>query len=294
MIERPRLKAHLRAHVVAPEEVFLLGDDRRHRIEGREFALVVPLLDGELTAADLAERLDPEVPDASVLVADVLARLDAAGHLADGNDHPPEAAWWEAAGLDSAHAGEAVAAARVVVHTAGDVPDADTVVSVLHWCGLDAVDSRAMERAGDLPLLLVEDYLWPGAEDFDLAMRAAGRPWVLAKAQGESLWIGPHLRPGVSACLGCVTAPLAGERPVESYIRDRIGEHPRHPAATAPGGTHLAATMLARELQEIAVTGRSTVLDDTVLVVGRDLRTVARPVVRRPGCPDCGAEAGRR
>jgi ribosomal protein S12 methylthiotransferase accessory factor len=234
------------------------------------------------------------VPDRAVLVAEVLAGLEAAGHLADGNGHPPEAAWWEAAGLDSARAAEAVAAARVVVHTAGEVPDADAVVSALHWCGLDATDARATERAEDLLLLLVDDYLEPGAADFDRAMRATGRPWVLAKAQGETLWIGPYLRPGVSACLDCVTEPLAGERGVESYIQHRTGVRPRHPAATAPGGTHLAATMLARELQQIAVTGRSHVLDDTVLLVGRDLRTVARPVVRRPGCPACGDEARRR
>lgn len=204
-----------------------------------------------------------------------------------GHDHSPEAAWWRAAGIDPAAAADAVAGIRVVVHTLGNVPDADAVVEALHACGLDAVHSRAMARSGDLVLLLVEDYLQPGIEDF--ARSHEGRSWVLARAQGETLWLGPFFRPG-AACAACVIEPIARERLGADYHVDR----PRLAPATAPGGAQLAAAMLARELQEIAVTGRPAVIGDAVLLVGRDLATSTRAVVRRDTCPACGTVPARR
>lgn len=287
MIERPRLKAHLSAHVVEPDEVFLLGDDRQHLIESRAAALLVPLLDGKRTSAQIVLELSSAAPFLEVMGA--LAALESGGHLADGNDHSPEAAWWESAGFDAGAAADAVASVRVVVHAIGDVPEVDAVIETLHAGGLDAIRVGAMERTGDLPLVLVEDYLEDGLEGVNRAMLDARAPWVLAKAQGETLWLGPFFRPGASACAGCLRFRLARSRRVEGYLRRRLGERPRRPAATAPGGAQLAASMLARELQQIAVTGRSQVLDDTVVTVGRSLVTTAHPVVRRPQCTDCGS-----
>lgn len=287
MIERPRLKAHLSAHVVAPNEVFLLGDDRQHLIESRAAALIVPMLDGERTSAQIALELSSQVSFMEIMGA--LAALERGGHLADGNGQPPEAPWWEAAGVDPVRAAEAVSQARVVVHTSGDVPEAAVLVETLHATGLDAVAAPATARAGDLNLLLVEDYLEAGIEQFNQRMLDAKTPWLLAKPQGETLWLGPFFRPGESACASCLTFRLERNRHVEGYVKRRNGDRPRRPSATPPGGAQLAAAMLARELQEIAVSGGSAVFDDTVLTVRRDLGTLAHHVVRRPQCPDCGS-----
>ncbi len=287
MIEQPRLKAHLSAHVVEPDEVFLLGDDRQHLIESRAAVLIVPLLDGRRSSAQIALELSSRAPFMEVMAA--LAALERGGHLVDGVEAGPEAAWWEAAGADAAAAADAVAASRVVVRTLGEVPEAGAVIETLHACGLDAIRDGAPAQPGDLVLVLVEDYLEAGLEDLNRRMLDAKTPWLLAKAQGETLWLGPFFRPGESACASCLTFRLVRNRHVESYVKRRNGSRPRRPAATAPGAAQLAGAMLARELQEIAATGESSVFHDTVLTIRRDLGTLEHHVVRRPQCPECGA-----
>ncbi len=52
-----RLKPHLAAHVVSPEEVALLGESGRYALRGKVYAAVVPLLDGKRSDDDIAARL---------------------------------------------------------------------------------------------------------------------------------------------------------------------------------------------------------------------------------------------
>lgn len=281
MIERPRLKAHLSAHAVGRDELFLLGDDRQHLVESRAAVRMAPLLDGTRTMAQIALELS-DVPFAEVMGA--LAALERSGHLADGNGQPPDAAWWEAAGDDPHLATERVAATTVGVSALGEVPELDAVMATLRGCGIDA---RA--GAGDVDLVLVEDYLEAGLAELNRERLDSGRPWLLAKAQGETLWLGPHFRPGTSACFACLSFRLERNRHVEGYIKRRNGERPRRPSATPPGGPQAAAALLARELAEIAAKGRSQVFDDQIVTLRRDLGTLEHTVVRRPQCPACGA-----
>src|SRR5581483_5298141 len=98
MLERPRLKAHLSAHAVPPDELFLLGDDRHHLIESKAAVQLMPLLDGRRTTAQIALELSKGLSFAEVMGA--LAALERSGHLADGNGVVPQAAWWEAIDAD--------------------------------------------------------------------------------------------------------------------------------------------------------------------------------------------------
>ena len=58
-----RLKPHLTAHVVSPEEVALLSEGGRFALRGKVYAATVPLLDGKRSddaiVARLAERFAP-------------------------------------------------------------------------------------------------------------------------------------------------------------------------------------------------------------------------------------------
>ena len=91
-----RLKPHLAAHVVSPEEVALLGEGGRFALRGKVYAAVVPLLDGkrsdESSWPACAESFSPE------LVYYALGELEAKGYV----DRPPARgrgdavgdAWW--------------------------------------------------------------------------------------------------------------------------------------------------------------------------------------------------------
>jgi len=74
-----RLKPHLAAHVVSPQEVALLGEGGRFALHGKVYAAVLPLLDGKRSddaiVARLHGRFSPE------LVYYALGELEAKGYV---------------------------------------------------------------------------------------------------------------------------------------------------------------------------------------------------------------------
>jgi len=286
MLERPRLKAHLSAHVVPPDELFLLGDDRQHLIESKAAVQLISLLDGNRTTAQVALELSRGLSFAEVMGA--LAALERSGHLADGNGVPPQAAYWEAAGLDAVQVAEQVANTAVSVMSVGEVPELPEMVDALNSAGVNAAAGQAA-GADAIALVLAEDYLCTELEDLNRRFLAAGTPWLLAKAQGETLWLGPHFRPRITGCWDCLAFRLERNRQVEGYIRSHVGARPRRPPATPPGAPQATAALLARELQAIAATGGSTVLDGRIVTLRRDLGTLNHQLIRRPQCQVCGS-----
>ena len=109
MIEKPRLKAHLSAHTVGKDELFLLGDDRQHLLKSAAAVRLAPLLDGDADVTEIAMTLGSEFPIGEVMGA--VSALERGGHLAEGNGVvPAQAAWWEAVDRDATDAAERVAA----------------------------------------------------------------------------------------------------------------------------------------------------------------------------------------
>jgi ribosomal protein S12 methylthiotransferase accessory factor len=297
VIEKPRLKAHLSAHAVRDDELFLLGDDRQHVLRSAAAVRLAPMLDGTRTVPQLAIELGSEFPLVEVMGA--VAALERGGHLADGNGVGPEAAWWEAAGRDATRAAERVAASGVALATVGDVPNADELTASLRAAGLavrDEIERCPAEEGGPpamasgaIALVLAEDYLCTTLDATNRAMTEAGRPWLLAKPVGETLWLGPWFRPGDTGCWACLRFRLERNRQVEAYIRMNDGHRPRRAAATPPGAGQLAAGMLARELESVAADGTAAGLEGRVVTIARDLATRAHELTRRPQCPVCGA-----
>ena len=295
MIDRPRLKAHLSAHVVEPDELFLLGDDRQHLIESRAAVLIAPLLDGTRSVPEIAMAVGSQVPFAEVMGA--IAALERGGHLAEGGGAEPLAmAWWEAGEADA----EAVAAAledlSVSVLVAGEVPDAGELAAGLRAAGIDVAESiepihSASPVAGErrLQLVLAEDYLCDGLDAWNEAALAAGAGWLICRPIGETLWLGPHFVPGVTGCWRCLSFRLIRNRHVEGYIQRRKGERPRRPAATPPGAAQTVAGLLAREIAGAAVAGAAPTLAGRIVTLKRDLGTLEHELIKRPQCPACGA-----
>ena len=297
MLEKPRLKAHLSPHTVGADELFLLGDDRQHLLKSEAAVRLAPLLDGTRTVPEIALELGGEFGIGDVMGA--VAALERGGHLAEGNGVGPEAAWWEAADLDAASAARRVAAAEVKIAAIGDVPNAADVADGLRAAGLSVPDSVVHGPAdgelslaateGETPVVFAEDYLCSTLDGINRAMLAAGRPWLLAKPVGETLWLGPWLQPGVTGCWACLSFRLERNRHVETYIKIRGGARPRRPSATPPGAAQLAAGLLARELEAVAALGTSAALEGRVLTMRRDLGTLEHTLIKRPQCPVCGA-----
>jgi ribosomal protein S12 methylthiotransferase accessory factor len=180
-----------------------------------------------------------------------------------------------------------VAQTTVSVTSVGEVPELPDVVSALNAVGLRATAGESTDEH-TLWLVLAEDYLCKELDQLNRTLHRAGTPWLLAKAQGETLWLGPHFRPGVTGCWDCLAFRLYRNRQVEGYIRSHLGEQPRWPPATPPGAAQTVAALLARELEAIAATGGSDTLDGRMVTLRRDLGTLQHQLIRRPQCPVCG------
>lgn len=284
MTDQPRLRKNVAAAVVDGGRVFLL-DDRRHVVyEGRAVAAAAPLLDGTRTRSELLVEL-AELPFAEVGRA--LKAFEAGGFLAAGPavGEPGTVAWWDAAGVDPAHAAERLAAASVSV--AALAPSGDALAEALERAGL-RVGAEGTE------VVVVDDYLDPALEELNRRHVADGTPWLLVKPSGTELWLGPVFRPGAGACWACLAQRLRGNRQVERYLEGKDGSV-RWLPAEAPlvaSSVQFAAGLLAAELQRLLVTGAPAACDETIVTV--DLATFGserHAVIRQPQCAVCGDPA---
>jgi len=291
-VERPRLKANFAAEVVDGARVFLLAEHRHYLVQGRGPAVVLPYLDGRHTIPEIAQAVGGELSLAQTLAA--IRKFDTFGHLADGrpdlSDH--ELAHWDELGLDPAAAVAAIAATTIAMVAVGAAP-AQAVLSLLAADGFSVVAcgiDEAISRDDNLIVVLADDYLQPGLERLDSALAAAGRRWLLAKASGRILWLGPLIETGQSGCLACLTQRLEANRQVEQYLHGKLGgARPTAPPAHLAAGPAVLAGLLASELAAILATGESANLSGRMITLDlANLSTAEHLLIRRPQCPRCG------
>jgi hypothetical protein len=244
-MERPRLKAHFHSEVVDGEKVFLLAEDRHYLVQGKDPVALLPWLDGRNDVVEIVQRLAGEIPLPRVLAA--LRRYEAAGHLAEGRPELPdsELAFWDAQGVDPATVAAAAATAGVALIGVGGV-DAGPFAQALQDCGLRVTPDH--DSAAVL-VVIAEDYLDPALARLNETRLAQGRPWLLAKPNGITPWLGPYLEPGRTGCWACMAQRIAENRQVERYLTGKRGDPvPRNASpALLPAGRQALAGLLATE-----------------------------------------------
>jgi ribosomal protein S12 methylthiotransferase accessory factor len=279
VFDHPRIKASLTRASVDGDKLFLFDEGRQTLLEDRAAVALAPLLDGTRSLDEIVAAL-PSLPFARVLTA--LGKLERLGHLVEGpgGGDARADAWWDALGTDPR---DAVAGGAVALTTLGETPRAQV--------------AAALERAGlavapdGFRVLVVDDYLDPALEALNRERLADGEPWLLARLAGLRLWLGPHLRPGETACWACLAERLAGNRQLERYLDSRNGGATVVPGARAmlASTLELGAALLATELQAILAAGRSPLLADELVTLELPALAVERHhVVRLPHCPACG------
>jgi ribosomal protein S12 methylthiotransferase accessory factor len=285
MLQRPALKAHLRAGLVPGEGVILLAEEGSWTLQGALFERVVPLLDGSLTSDQLVAALAPAKPTDIYFVLEFLEKR---GHLAEpaaGSD-PAQAAYWAGLGLDPGAALAALRGKRVRLRTVGADP---------------APLRRALEEAGlaagaadaELEVVATDDYLRQELLEAAQAAREAGIAWLPLRPQGQTCWIGPLFpaRPGASApCFGCLCHRLRRNQQVQEFLRRRNGwpEPPAAAVAALPAATGAACRLAAVEAAK-CLAGAAHALEERLLSLDtRTWTTQAHRLVRYPACPLCG------
>ncbi|MEW2270235.1 TOMM precursor leader peptide-binding protein [Streptomyces griseofuscus] len=279
-------KRHLRPEVIPGDAVYLMSEHGVTAVRGPHLAALAPLLDGTRDLAALLDAAAPDVPPARV--AQIVGQLTRCGLLDHRTPQDSAAedsaarAYWDLAATDASGTKGAV---RVV--TVGDPDDG----------GLAAACRRAdvpVARPGlpaALDLVVCADYLDPRLSDVDAARRADGRPWLLAKLCGTTLWVGPVFRPGAErgACWNCLAHRLRAHRSAEAPVRVAHGEAAVGvPHAGLPATVALGAQIATLECAKWLAGHRGKEHDSVITLDTLNLSSRAHPLTRRPQCPQCG------
>ena len=268
VIERPRIKAHLDVVSVDGDKLFLLDGGKHFLLEGRAAAELGPLLDGTRELADLIADSGGGLPLPEVLR--MLGTLDRLGFLADGpaGEDAPAAAYWDAAAIAPAAGARASSSSSSCTSRA-------RCRTRNRSRPRSAARGSGSPTAASSPSSSPTTTSRPSSARLNRRLHDEGRQWVLAKLTGTELWLGPHVRPGESACWVCLEQRLAGNRQLARYLaskngraivvpgagaalakyapgrrgprRDRGGGDPRHrPLDAARGGARHGRPPLAR------------------------------------------------
>ncbi|MEU1265954.1 TOMM precursor leader peptide-binding protein [Streptomyces cellulosae] len=285
---------HLRPAVVPGEATYLVSRRGVTTLHGALAEVLVPLLDGTRSLAEILHRAAPALGieetrgGLRMLSQAGLLRFSApapavAGPAATRTD-PVAEAYWDLAGLDGARACAELAGARLRVLPLSGV-DAGPVLAAVAESGVTLTESDA-----DLTLVLCDDYLSPELERVDAEHRAARRPWLLSRLCGFEPWIGPFFRPDEGPCWSCLAARLERHRTYEEPLRRALGlDGPvGRPIASLPAGRVMAAHGAVLEAAKWLAGMRYTDQHSVRTVDTVTLRTRAHAVSRIPQCPSCG------
>ncbi len=282
MLRVPTFKRHYRVEILDGDGVLLLSEDGARLLRGALCEQIAPLLDGNHTTDEIADRLDSVHGAAEVYYT--IMNMEDAGCLVEACDgiEQSRAAFWHSMDVDPSAAALRLAAVTMDVRAVGDVP-IDLCAKKLEQYGLCSNDPA------DITVVLADDYCREELSQYNDEALRLNRPWVLARPVGRVVWIGPLFVPGESGCWKCLEHFLSWNRPWESYLqREETRLELPSPAYVRPTldvGLSILATQLYRL---IGASSNSHLVGSIVSCDTTDLQIQRHTFVRRPQCGACG------
>jgi ribosomal protein S12 methylthiotransferase accessory factor len=285
MINTPAFKAHLHVEVIPGEGVVILSEEAARSLHGGAYEKIVPLMDGQRSTDEIVAALAGQVDAARVYY--VLNRMEAQGYLAEATPNIPAsvAAFWHGAGIEPAAALAALRDKRVAVRTIGAV-DSVAMLSALEAMGV----KLGTQQQADLWLVLTDDYLRADLAAINTAALQANRPWLLVRATGRELWLGPLFQPGETGCWMCLRRRLERNRAVHRFVAEKnnLATLPFTALGTLPA-TQAAACQMAAVAAAQFLAGAARGLAGKVLSLDWATHTSqTHALVRHPHCLACG------
>jgi ribosomal protein S12 methylthiotransferase accessory factor len=288
MLSRPRFRPHFHVEVVPGEGVFLLSDSRQSLLRGRLYELLAARLDGR-TVEDVCERLRAEASPAEVYYA--LTQLERKGYLCEEDESLPagQAALWSSQQVGPTTAARRLAEHPVVVRALG--------VEALPF--LDLLRSVHVRVDGEGPpdVVLTDSPLRGELQECNATALRNGRPWLLVKPTGRTIWVGPLFIPGKTGCWECLTQRLRANSPVAAYLQGRNGHAGSviQDRAATPATLQVAWGLAANAVASWIVRDQLPELEgklQTLDIIAWRMQT--HTLVRLPFCPACGAGGKRQ
>src|ERR1051325_816431 len=284
MLRQPQFKAHLHVEIVKGEGVFLLSEIGHSILNGRLFELVTPLINGRRSADEIVERLRAQASPAEVYYA--LTLLEQKGYLieSDRTFPPSEAALWTIQRVKPIRATRRLAETKVSVTTFGKLA-AKPFLALLKSLHV------RVGAAGELGIVLTDDYLRVELQEYNREALRSCRPWILIKPVGCEVWVGPVFKPGHTGCWDCMAERLRLNRAVEPFVQhkqNRVEPFPT-PSAATPATRQIAYSMAATEIATWIARGDIAHLEGKILSLDvLSWRTQFHTLIRQPRCLSCG------
>lgn len=286
MFNKPQFKPHFHVESVEPSTVYLMSEQGHIALSGRIYVLLAPLLNGQHTVDEIVEQLKEHTSLFGVYHA--LTNLEKQGYLTEAADIPNEvAAFWNLQGVDSRVAVSNLQNTRVSVTALGTVKT-EAIISALESLNIQVGDE------GDFTVVLTDDYLQLGLDEFNFQALRTQKPWMLVKPVGAIIWVGPIFFPGQMGCWQCLAQRLRGNREVETAIGQQKGIATPFPTSRSILPTHfqIGLNLAAAEVAKWIVQGKNEQLEGKVLTLDLASLSVQHHVlVKRPQCPACGEKA---
>lgn len=289
MLHRPKFKNCFHIEIVESVGVFLLSESDYYVLEGRLYQQLIPLINGHYTADDIVNLLQETASAAEIYYA--LMVMERKGYLVESDEtlKPEVAAFWDILNIDRAMATNRLQATKVAVTAIGNIAT-EPFIEILSSLGIQVAE------AGDLTVVLTDDYLQSDLGVFNQKAIQLHRPWMLVKPVGAIAWIGPIFYPEQTGCWECLAQRLKANRPVETFIQKQKGT--TAPLITSravlPSTLQMGLNLAATEVFKWVVRGENKALEGNLVTFDAiALQTQNHPLVKRPQCPACGEPAYR-
>lgn len=285
-IAKLAFKSCFHVEIVESVGIFLLAEVESdyHLLTGRTYELLAPLIDGCHTIDEITNRLQGQISAAEVYYA--LMLMQKKGYIIEKDDELPSeiAALADALNVERQEAAARLNSTTILVKTCGAV-NPQPLISRLESLNMQ------IGEAGDLEVVLTDDYLHEGLAEINQKAIHARRPWMLVKPVGRIIWIGPIFHPGKTGCWECLAQRLQANRPVESFIQNQKSVSGYFPTSVCvfPFTSEIGLDLATSEIVKWAIQQANESLEGHLATWDTlSLKTQNHVLVKRPQCSVCG------
>ena len=274
--------AHFHVVPLAPDQVFLVTENRSTLLQGRLYFCLASLIGTGATRQDIGAQMSGEF--GAQMVDYALNRLVEKGYLreADTRRTLSMVATWHALGIEPAVAEARLASRPLRLLAVGSVALGAAAES------LESMGVR-LDTEAACTLALTDDYLRPELAEINAEALATGRPWIVAKTGGMEPWLGPLFVPNETGCWECLAQRLRFNREVEGFLASQSNGTGIFPALAAmPGSVGAASDMLACAVAHwLAIDALPRFHGRVITLDAPRCRTREHELVRLASCSSC-------
>ena len=231
MLPKPQFNPCYSVETIAQDQTFLLSEREAVWLSDRLSCSLAALIDGERNIDEIIDTLqqsllpNPEsLPDPTTFFQEVLKvsieaqrslfEMEQKGYVVtEDNSLPPHLdIFCHHLNIAPSLAQERLRSTKVAVKTIGSVA-AEDFITVLESLQIQVAE------AGDLTVVLTDDYLNPQLDEFNQQALQSQSPWMLVKPVGTIVWIGPVFHPHKTGCWHCLAQRLQDNRPIAGFLQ---------------------------------------------------------------------------